>query len=82
MGLYITILSKEKCPECGAKINEWQSKNVIDKLGYDLEMYQGVKVEDIKEGRMYADCEKCKSWIDYRIVDGKLTELNIQERGE
>ena len=72
MGLYLTVLLNKKCSNCGKKIDEWQSKDITDKLGYILETYQKVKLKDIKQGEAHAFCRHCRFWTDILIENGKV----------
>jgi hypothetical protein len=72
IGLYLTIKTKEKCPNCQSKIDEWQSKDVTDLLGYQLETWQTINIKHIKKGEMHTICSKCKHVVNGKIKDGKF----------
>lgn len=78
MSLYNTIKCKQKCPNCGARIDEWQSK-FTEVKGYPIGRGYSVKLKDISLGEMYAPCNQCAFWAEFSIKNGELKELKEKE---
>lgn len=73
MGLYDTIKINLKCPECGEKINELQTKD----LSNSLEVYQTEKISGGNEHiKAIGTCEKCGCWFEglLRIQTLKISD--------
>jgi hypothetical protein len=56
MGMFDTVHFEMDCPNCGAKVINFQSKDDI----CNLELIE-------PDGLMnfYSSCDKCKTWIDF-----------------
>lgn len=79
MGLFNVVVIDKKCPNCGAEV-EWQSKDIIDNLGYSIEPYmERVKVEDIQIGEMHTLCHKCNRWFEYKIKNGEIALIGKEK---
>lgn len=70
MGIYNTIKSKLKCPNCGNKV-EWQSKH-LEYDTYAIEnLLREIPLNKHMDGEMHAICKKCKVYLKVVIVKGK-----------
>lgn len=56
MGMFDRIKFEIDCPECGHKVNSFQSKDGACQL-YDLDFWE--------VDNFYALCENCKAWIAF-----------------
>lgn len=80
MGLFNYVTTKAGCPNCHFLIEEWQSKMLVDKLGYDLlDCMMKVKLEDIKSGEAHAICDNCHRSVEYDIRNGKLVKPRAEK---
>ncbi|MBI2611362.1 hypothetical protein HYW54_01280 [Candidatus Gottesmanbacteria bacterium] len=72
--MFNIIKTSEKCPKCGSKIDEWQSKNLSIK-GYPI-MQALINITLVPDmaGEMHAICDKCKTWTEYKIKNGQLVK--------
>jgi len=70
--MFNTIKSQEKCPKCGANIDEWQSKKLKIK-GYLIDnLLYSVTLDVDMNGEMHSLCDKCGTYIVYAIKKGKV----------
>lgn len=73
MGLYNYIKLKYKCPTCGRKIREWQSKDV-EWYGKSVDpSMQGFEITEGLDTITYGSCI-CGTWIDLIIKKGKIVK--------
>ncbi|MBI5356519.1 hypothetical protein HZB78_02800 [Candidatus Collierbacteria bacterium] len=80
MGLYNYIKTKTECPNCHTRIDGWQGKMLVDKLGYHLlDGFMKVKLGDIKFGEMHNVCKNCHYFVKYRIRNGSLGKPKIEK---
>ena len=70
MGVFNTIKSKTKCPNCNNPV-EWQSKRLVyDGLLVENAM-QTITLNKKMDGEMHTYCDKCKTSFDVAITKGK-----------
>ncbi len=70
MGLFDTVIGKFFCPFCGAKVEDFQTKDLAPLLDvYTL-------LRPVESGmpsiEMYTKCDNCKSWISLNIARRRL----------
>jgi hypothetical protein len=74
MGAFNTIRSDQLCPNCQSQV-EWQSK----RLEYDglliANAMQVIELKPTMDSEMHAFCDRCKTWTDATIEQGKVTKL-------
>lgn len=74
MGLFISVDTNKKCPNCGADVC-WQSKEAIDKNDNFIEPFcQHINLEDIQIGEIHTLCSNCNTWLEYKVKNGILKE--------
>jgi len=71
MGLFDTIEGKFFCPFCGAKVEDFQTKDLNPMLNVYRFTRSG-KHSFREEIEMHTSCEKCKQWVSLKIPKSKL----------
>ncbi len=70
MGLFDTVIGKFFCPFCGAKVDDFQTKD----LDPFLDVY--TLLRPVESGmpsiEMYTKCDKCKSWVSLNVAQQQL----------
>jgi len=79
MGIYNIIDLKKNCPKCGQKV-EWQTKDlVIDRIYPVANVLEVFAINKKMIGEIHTHCNKCKTWSEAKIKDGKLFNLKIEK---
>lgn len=74
MWLFNVVNIDKKCPKCGS-IVEWQSKNLVVDGIYPVQNFLGVfELNKRISGEAHTLCDKCQSWIEVLIVEGKIID--------
>jgi methionyl-tRNA synthetase len=58
MGMFDTVNYKDECHNCGAELEDFQSKDHYCLLNH---------VEPSQVDNFYVMCEECKTWHDYQV---------------
>lgn len=69
MGMFNTINSQTKCPECKGPL-EWQSKNLSYKEKELANILDLIILEKGMSGEMHAYCNICQKSFTVQITDG------------
>lgn len=64
MGMFDYIDYECNCPDCGAVVKGFQSKD-----GFCV--METLKPSDVKS--FYSSCDKCKVWLEFTVVKKKIT---------
>lgn len=74
MGLFNVVKMDKKCPKCGSE-TEWQSKNLVVDGIYPIQNFLGIfDLNERISGEAYASCDKCRTWTEVLIIDGKIID--------
>ncbi len=72
MGMFNIIDIKKDCPKCGAKV-EWQTKDLVIDSRYLVENSGEKYVLNTRmSAEIYTSCDKCKTWTELKIKNGKI----------
>ncbi len=70
MGMFDDVDVSVECPECGALVDGFQSKDgpcLLDRL------------EPVEVDHCYSACSGCGAWVDLRITDKALIAKQLAE---
>lgn len=70
MGLFDYVNFKTKCPNCGATVDGFQSKDGPCELE---------RLEYWKVKKFYSSCPKCNTWIEYELPKETQPKMPISE---
>ncbi len=74
MGVFNTIKTDEKCPNCHQPV-EWQSKRLIYDGIIVGNLMQALTLNKRMDGEMHAYCDACETWFDATIEKGKVVTI-------
>jgi hypothetical protein len=66
MGMFDYVRYSAPCFKCGEVLTEWQSKDGDCALD---------TIEPPIGGRFYADCPKCRTWNEYKVIPPRASEI-------
>lgn len=87
MGLYNNIIVKDEkliCPVCKKEMDTdrkhgyWQSKDVMVNGLYIESLMQHIPLSDVSEGEMHGVCDRCGSFVELAIKDGKIISVSLR----
>lgn len=67
---YCTGLNDVKCPKCGGKLTDWQSKSSHC-------MMEEISFKEVDN--FYTTCGKCNIWIEYQLRPRYRDQLRIED---
>ena len=68
MGMFDYVNHEAKCPECGAIVDGFQSKDGPCEL---------ITLEISDVDNFYTDCAKCNAWLEYERVKMPTFQLYV-----
>lgn len=82
MGMFNIIDLKRGCPSCGAKV-EWQTKGLVIDNMYPVEnVLKTFSLNKRLSGEIHSLCRKCGTWIEAKLINGRLIDLKTEKQRE
>jgi hypothetical protein len=84
VGLFDTIIDELFCPFCGAKVTDFQTKDLGQNMGLwtIAEIRQCISPKRDEDIIIYSNCKNCKQWIQLIIRGNWVHDIDRDELAE